>query len=244
MSCWAVLIVASMSLVSTSAQSCGTHCNLTFVQFPPISGCVCWSGHPYEQCCADGQGSLCADNASSMPLCSSAKGRQICPGNTGGSASCTRLPQMPVEKLTHTSSEDCQPEGQPCSFTSSCCSGLTPQHPGPGGQCFCEKPQDLYSASLRCSLNGDFDPIANQCQCDPQWQGSQCEKLNLLPAEGAAGLQTSGQLGVFSSWGGSVRQVPCAVLLPCAVLCCFDASLGADAGGALILGHVLMLLVL
>ena len=73
---------------STVSDGCGSSCSLARVQFPPISGCVCRAPEAYEQCCAEGQGSLCADNASSYPLCNSDKGRSVCPGNTGGSAKC------------------------------------------------------------------------------------------------------------------------------------------------------------
>jgi len=55
--------------------------------------------------------------------------------------------------------------------------------------------------TLACSLNGEL--VNGRCQCDPQWKGDDCERLNLLPAQADAGLQAKGN---FSSWGGSVQR--------------------------------------
>eukprot|EP00947_MAST-08B_sp_MAST-8B-sp1_P000645 g645.t1 len=53
-----------------------------------------------------------------------------------------------------------------------------------------------------CSLNGDLD-VHGACECDPGWVGDECQRLDLLPADPAAGLQAKGS---FSSWGGSVLR--------------------------------------
>lgn len=62
----------------------------------------------------------------------------------------------------------------------------------------------LSSASPACSLNEDL--VNGRCRCDASWTGEDCERLNLLPANPEAGLQAHGELGVFSTWGGSVQR--------------------------------------
>ena len=49
-----------------------------------------------------------------------------------------------------------------------------------------------------CQLNGVCR--AGVCACDPGWKGSECGRLDLLPASLHAGLQLEG----MSSWGGSI----------------------------------------
>jgi hypothetical protein len=56
-----------------------------------------------------------------------------------------------------------------------------------------------------CSLNGQLR-LDGTCDCDVQWEGPECERLRLLPADPSAGLQPKGELGVFSTWGGSVMR--------------------------------------
>ena len=50
-----------------------------------------------------------------------------------------------------------------------------------------------------CSLNGLCDSSTGACKCDPQWQGSDCGILALLPADPEGGYKRDG----FNQWGGN-----------------------------------------
>jgi hypothetical protein len=63
------------------ADGCGPNCTKTYVQFPPLSGLVCQTPS-FEQCCCSGEEAVCRDNTS-YPICTSAQGLGMCPGNTG-----------------------------------------------------------------------------------------------------------------------------------------------------------------
>lgn len=50
-----------------------------------------------------------------------------------------------------------------------------------------------------CNLNGICNMSSGQCSCDPQWRGTDCGILNLLPAVKGEGYQRQG----LNQWGGN-----------------------------------------
>jgi hypothetical protein len=136
--CSLLHVLATFSPLSIPSGSCGPHCSLEWVQFPPISGCLCIpaGGKP---CCCDGQGTLCQDNATDYPMCSSNAGREVCPGNTGGSASCS-LPDPAASKARVSArlfSYECEDVN---------CTGTPHQSTGP------------FAAGTCCPLEDDGNP--------------------------------------------------------------------------------------
>lgn len=59
----------------------------------------------------------------------------------------------------------------------------------------CSSPSD-------CSLNGVCTPSGDACQCDPAWEGDQCNRLRFAgPAARKGGFHNT-SVGAGASWGG------------------------------------------
>ena len=63
----------------------------------------------------------------------------------------------------------------------------------------------MCTTAVDCSYNGVC--VGSACRCSPQWTGSACETLRLLPASKTGGFHSphvAGQGNATSSWGGSI----------------------------------------
>ena len=61
---------------------------------------------------------------------------------------------------------------------------------------------DKCTSAFDCSYNGDC--VDHTCKCAPQWNGVNCDALNLLPTNKSSGYQYTLDSQRVSSWGGSV----------------------------------------
>eukprot|EP00040_Diaphanoeca_grandis_P020039 m.106302 g.106302 ORF g.106302 m.106302 type:complete len:451 (-) comp27712_c0_seq3:113-1465(-) len=62
----------------------------------------------------------------------------------------------------------------------------------------------VCSTAVNCSLNGDC--INGMCECDPPWNGTLCDTLNVKPVAfpQGYGMNPTIQANINTSWGGSI----------------------------------------